>query len=252
MSDEPVAPGLDAADQIDVGAYCRAVETHLTQVNGGHLVRIVGPGFELVRRWAVDGVPLSVVFRGIDTKAARHRAGAARRPLRIEFCDEDVRDLFEDWRRAIGVAPAARGVATSASADDEAGVEPASAARRTATRDLDRAIDRLSRAAGRLDWPDALRVVLGARLEALTAIRADLRGARGEARTTILARAAEGDRAFAAELRAAAPAVAVADARAEAERELASYRARLSPAAWLQAVDVTSDRLLRHRLGLPT
>jgi hypothetical protein len=252
MSDEPVTPGPDAADQLDVGAYCRAVETHLTQVNGGHLVRIVGPGFELVRGWAVDGVPLSVVFRGIDTKAARHRAGAARRPLRIEFCDEDVRDLFEDWRRAIGVGPAARGLATPASADDQAGPERASAARRTATRDLDRTIDRLSRAAGRLDWPEALRVVLGARLDALTRIRADLRSARGEARATLLARAAEGDQAFAAELRAAAPAVAVADARAEAERELASYRARLSPAAWLQAVDVTSDRLLRHRLGLPT
>jgi hypothetical protein len=253
MPDEPVAPGADAADQLDVGAYCRAVETHLTQVNGGHLVRIVGPGFELVRRWAVDGVPLSVAFRGIDTKAARHRAGAARRPLRIEFCDDDVRDLFDDWRRAIGVAPAARGgLAPTASADDQAGVERASADRRTATRDLDRAIDRLSRAAGHLDWPEALRVVLGARLEALTAIRADLRSARGDARATLLARAAEGDRAFAAELRAAAPAAAVADARAEAERELASYRARLSPAAWLQAVDVTSDRLLRHRLGLPT
>jgi len=252
MSDEQVTREPDAADAVDVGAYCRAVETHLTQVNGGHLVRIVGPGFELVRQWAVEGVPLSVVFRGIDTKAARHRAGVARRPLRIEFCDEDVRDVFADWRRAIGVAPAARAEATTTAADDQDGGEPASVARRTATRDLDRAIDRLSRAAGRLDWPEALREVLGARLEALTAIRADLRGARGEARAAILARATEGDRAFAAELRAAAPPGAVASVRAEAERELASYRGRLSPAAWFQAVDVTADRLLRDRLGLPT
>ena len=42
----------------DVGAYCRAVEAHLTQVNGGHLVRIVGPSFDLVRRWAAEDVPL--------------------------------------------------------------------------------------------------------------------------------------------------------------------------------------------------
>jgi hypothetical protein len=252
MSDAPETRGPDAADPIDVGAYCRAVETHLTQVNGGHLVRIVGPGFELVRRWAADGVPLSVVFRGIDDKAARHRAGTARRPLRIEFCEEDVREVFDDWRRAIGVTPMAGGEATPGSPDDAPGGEPASVARRTATKDLDRAIDRLSRAAGRLEWPEALRLVLSARLEVLTAIRADLRGARGEARATLLARAAEGDRAFAAELRAAAPPVAVAGARAEAERELASYRARLSPAAWFQAVDVTADRLLRHSLGLPT
>jgi hypothetical protein len=252
MSDQPETRGPDASDQVDLGAYCRAVETHLTQVNGGHLVRIVGPGFELVRRWAADGVPLSVVFRGIDSKAARHRAGAARRPLRIEFCEEDVRDVFEDWRRAIGVAPMAGGDATPESSDDLAGGESANMARRTATRDLDRAIDRLSRAAGRLDWPEALRVVLGARLEVLTAIRGDLRGARGEARAPLLGRVVEGDRAFASELRASAPPAAVADARAAAERELASYRARLSPAAWSEAVDATADRLLRHHLGLPT
>ena len=252
MSDEQVTREPDPGDQMDLGAYCRAVETHLTQVNGGHLVRIVGPAFEIVRKWAADGVPLSVVFRGIDTKAARHRAGTARRPLRIEFCDEDVQDVFDDWRRAIGIAPTAREEATPGAADERADGEPASAARRTATRDLDRAIDRLSRAAGRLDWPEALREALGARLGALTAIRADLRGARGEARAALLARAAAGDRTFAAELRAAAPPAAVAAARAEAERELGSYRARLSPAAWFQAVDVTADRLLRDRLGLPT
>jgi hypothetical protein len=254
MSDELVTRepnAMDQMDQMDIGAYCRAVETHLTQVNGGHLVRIVGPGFEIVRKWAADGVPLSVVFRGIDTKAARHRVGAARRPLRIEFCDEDVREVFDDWRRAIGVAPTAREEAISAVADDQVGGELASA-RRTATRDLDRAIERLSRATGRLDWPEALREALGARLEALTTIRADLRSARGEARAALLAQAAEGDRAFAGALRAAAPPAAVAAARADAERELSSYRARLSPAAWSQAVDVTADRLLRDHLGLPT
>lgn len=244
--------GADGTSETDLGAYCRAVETHLTQVNGGHLIRIVGPGFELVRRWATDGVPLSVVFRGIDLKAARHQAGTARRPLRIEFCDDDVRDGFDNWRRAIGLSPAARRNAANAPEDDPAVGEPASVTRRTATKELDRAIDRLSRAVGRLDWPEALRVVVGARLEALTAIRTDLRRARGDARATLLAGAAAGDRAFAVALHGAAPPAIVADARAEAERELASYRDRLSPAAWSQAVDVTADRLLRDRLGLPT
>ena len=46
---------------VDIGEYCRQVEDHLTRVNGGHLVRIVGPGFELVRGWANEGIPLSVV-----------------------------------------------------------------------------------------------------------------------------------------------------------------------------------------------
>ena len=78
----------------DLGDYCRRVEQHLTQVNGGHLVRVVGPGFEMVRQWAEAGIPLTVVFHGIELKAERHRAGASRRPLRIEFCDADVRETL--------------------------------------------------------------------------------------------------------------------------------------------------------------
>jgi hypothetical protein len=236
----------------DVGAYCRAVEAHLTRTNGGHLVRIVGPGFEMVRGWATDGVPLSVVCRGIELKAARHHAGAGRRrPLRIEFCEDDVRVVFDEWRRAVGLAPAAEESPTVAADVAPAG-EPGGAARRAATKELDRAIDRLARASGRLDWPDGLREVVSARLAALTGIRDGARGVRGEARAAMLARVAEGDAGFGAAIRASAPADVVADVRAEAVRELAAYRGRLAPAAWAQAIDLTADRLLRSRLGLPT
>jgi hypothetical protein len=243
MSEDP-----GSAAPLDIGAYCRDVEAHLTRVNGGHLVRIVGPGFELVRDWALSGVPLSVVFRAIDLKAARHQTGTSRRPLRIEFCDEDVRELFAGWRRAVGVPASPASEATDPVAEPD---EPAGAARRTATKELDRAIDRLSRAAGRLDWPDALREAVGLRLTALTALRAELRLARGEARSLLLARVSDGDAAFAAAIREAAPAAVLGESRAEAERDLASYRGRLAPAAWASAVDRTTDRLLRERLGLP-
>src|SRR5687768_10425243 len=84
--------------------YCREVEAYLCQKNGGHLVRIVGPAFETVRQWADQGVPLKVAFRGIDRCCDRAAArGGRRRPLRIEFCEADVLDAFDDWRRAIGV-----------------------------------------------------------------------------------------------------------------------------------------------------
>ena len=92
---------------------------------------------------------------------------------------------------------------------------------------------------------------MGHRLSALTTIRADLRLARGEARTGLLARVTDGDAAFAAAIREAAPPAVLGEARAEAERDLASYRGRLAPAAWASAVDRTADRLLRDRLGLP-
>ncbi len=84
--------------------YCRAIEAHLTRKNDGHLIRIVGPAFELVRGWAEQGIPFKVACYGIDRAFERYYAkGARRRPLRIEFCKDDVLDAFDQWRRAVGV-----------------------------------------------------------------------------------------------------------------------------------------------------
>lgn len=236
---------------MDVGAYCREVEGHLTRLNGGHLVRIVGPAFDLVRQWAADSIPMSVIVRGIERKAARHQAGVARRPLRIEFCEADVREVFAEWRRAIGAFADTPSERPSADAPTEV-AESSTAARRASMQALDRAIDRLSRAAGHLEWPEPLRDVIGARLAVLTTIRTEARDARGEARGAILARVADTDPAFTAALRETAPPDLFARAHEEAARELAGYRGRLSQANWTKAVEITATRLLRDRLGLPT
>ena len=54
--------------------------------------------------WAERGVPLTVAYRGIDRYCERYYAkGTDRRPVRIEFCEADILDLFDDWRRAVGV-----------------------------------------------------------------------------------------------------------------------------------------------------
>jgi len=85
--------------------YCREIEDYLCRKNEGHLIRIVGPAFEQVCGWAASGVPLKVAFRGIDQYCERYYAkGARRRPVRIEFCEADILDLFDGWRRAIGVS----------------------------------------------------------------------------------------------------------------------------------------------------
>ena len=55
-------------------------------------------------------MPLKVACRGIDRyceRASRRRAGR-RRPVRIEFCEADILDAFDDWRRAVGVVPTSR------------------------------------------------------------------------------------------------------------------------------------------------
>ena len=235
----------------DVGEYCREIEAHLTRVNGGHLVRIVGPGFALVREWYQDGIPLSVVLRGVDAKAARHEAGASRRPLRIEFCAGDVRHVFDGWRRAVGLSAAPDGNASTVDAGDAA--DAAEERRRPSLpKHLDRAIDRLSRAAGRVEWPESLREAAARLLGELTALRAESAHTRGAARAALGERLAALDADLLTAVRSAATADAQRRAREEAEQELEAFRARLPAGQWERSIGASVDRLLRDQLGLPT
>ncbi|MCM3881807.1 MAG: hypothetical protein ND807_16995, partial [Vicinamibacterales bacterium] len=86
------------------GEYCRAIEAYLCRKNDGHLIRIVGPSFERVCGWAAQGIPYKVACDGIDRYFVRYYAkGPRRRPVQIDFCEADVLDAFEAWRRAVGV-----------------------------------------------------------------------------------------------------------------------------------------------------
>jgi hypothetical protein len=231
----------------DVGEYCRQVEDCLTRANGGHLVRIVGPGFELVRGWALEGIPLSVVSRGVEAKAERHVRGRAARPLRIEFCEADVRAVFDQWRRAVGLAGHESGAVPNAGSD-----ETAAPRRPSLGRHIDRVREALVRASGRLDLPEPIRDELSRLIDEMTALGRTARRARGEAREVVIARLAELDRELAERIRLAAPADLVLQVREDAARDLASYRTRLEPSAWQRAVDITADRLVRRRFGLPS
>lgn len=235
----------DTSGSVDLAEYCRRVEEHLGRVNQGHLIRVAGTSFELVRQWALEGIPIGIVYRGIEQKAERHRAGASKRPLRLEFCEGDVRALYDDWRRAIGVpgSPAVEG-------DDES---PAIEERRrpSVVRQIDRAVNRLIAAAGRLETPDLLREALVEILDRLTALREELRGARGEARRALVERVMAIDGEIGAAARRAAD-VGIAEVEAEAAREMAAFRARLSEDAWQRSLNAAVDRLLRDRYGLPT
>jgi len=246
----------------DIGEYCRRVEDYLTRANAGHLVRIVGPGFELVREWAMAGVPLSIVYRGIDDKAERHREGQARRPLRIEFCESDVRALYEGWRRAIGlsayrgssedlgaVAPSAATVAREEPPAD--GDSARESKRPSLTRHLDRAIDKLGRVGGRLDLSSELRDVCDRVLQSLVELRGRAAKVRGDARLALVAELPPLDTMLADAVRQFAPASLVAPVRAEAAADLAPYRHRLAADAFERSLAITIDRMMRDRLGLP-
>ncbi len=230
----------------DLGDYCRQVEAYLTRVNGGHLVRVVGPGFVMVRQWAEEGIPLSAVFRGIDQKAERHRRGTSRRPLRIEFCEDDVRQVYDDWRRAVGM-PAAGEAEGTVPADDRG----SGSSRRSASKDLARAMERLTALGGRLELPEALRDEAAAVLDALAGMREALRTARGDARAQVLAPLAGLDRRLIDAGRQAMPDELLAAVTKDAEADLAPFRGRLEAEAWDRALTATVERGVRGHLGLP-
>ena len=232
----------------DPGAYCREVESYLCRCNDGHLIRIVGPAFEQVRGWAEAGVPLPVVMAGIDRRVARYRAtGPHRRPLRIEFCEAEVLDAFDEWRRAVGVAATPRGASEAGEASER---RARSGRRLTLPRHVDRILEGASNRLAREEMPAGLRAALTRLVADLDAVRPAVRGARGAARGAVIERLDEIDRALLAAAREAAG-PDLDGLEAVARDELSSFRSRLDADAFARAVDASVDRLLRSRLALP-
>ncbi len=234
--------------------YCREIETYLCQKNDGHLIRVVGPSFDLVTRWAADGVPLKVAFRGIDRYFERYyRKGPRRRPVRVDFCEADVLDVFDEWRRAIGL--------TSSSAAPEGPDVPAdeSATSGVDVRKKNGSLpDHLERVVLRLTNARATGV-LGAHADGvidglsreLDAARGAPGGVRGEARRSLLARLVDLDREL-LQLASSGLGAERAAIEREADEELADFRGRMTTDAFARAREAIVDRLLRDRLGLPS
>jgi hypothetical protein len=217
--------------------FCREVENYLCRKNDGHLIRVTGPSFDLVSRWAEQGIPLKIAYAGIDRCFERYyRKGPRRRPLKIDFCEADVLDVFDEWRRAVGAA-----------ADPEPAPRTASLPAH-----LERVLLKLtsSRAGGRLGGQfDALIDRVSAELEIA---RASAGGVRGEARQALLARLTTLDDELQREARAAMNERDLAELAREAAEELASFRERMSADAFARALDGALARLVRERFGLPT
>jgi hypothetical protein len=220
-------------------SYCRDVESYLCRKNDGHLIRIVGPAFEQVYGWSSRGIPLKIVYRGIDRYFERYYAkGPRRRPVRIEFCEADVLDVFDEWRRTVGVGTAGEPAAES---------HP----RTSLPAHLERVVARLTtlRAGGD-------RAVLGATFDdivrELDAARAGSRSLRGERREALLERLRELDRRLLDAARTAGETPLLERLGAEADEQLAPFRTRMAPDVYTRSRQACIDRLVREHYKLPT
>jgi len=225
------------------GDYSRRLEDYLCRKNDGHLIRIVGPTFEMVCSWADRGVPFAIACQGIDRYFERYHAkGIKRRPVQIQFCEADVLDLFDGWRRAVGI----REIASSDGQDADGGEERQRHG--SLSTHLERVIARLTVLRGRGVVQDDMldRVV-----RELDSARASVKGMRGAVRTAFLDRLRAVDDELMGMIRHGASVSDLEALRLEAAGELAPFRDRMPPDAYARAEQTCVDQLLRERVRLP-
>ena len=229
---------------IEPAEYCRQIEAYLCRKNEGHLIRIVGPVFDQVCGWAAQGVPLAIAYRGIDRYCARYYAkGPRRRPVRIEFCEADILELFDNWRRAVGVTGASGAEGDETIAD--------TARRDTLPSHLDRIISRLTgvRAGGQRSGN--FDRTIDETVREIDRLRPAAKHARGDERRALIDRLAELDRGLAAACLAELDAARSRALRTEAEADIAPFAARMPADARTHAVDAAFERLAREALNVP-
>jgi len=227
-----------------VDEYCREIEAYLTRKNDGHLIRVVGPSFEVVSGWAEQGVPLKIALAGIDRYFERYyRKGPRRRPVKIDFCDADVLDVFDEWRRATGISAVGAEISNQPSAIGHRSV--------SLPEHLERVVLRLTQARVAGSVGDAFDALIDRAAAELDAARARAGGLRGDARQALIDRLAVLDGELIRQARGTIDAAALTAMHREAESELAGFRAGMTPDAFTRAQEAVIDRLVRERLKLP-
>jgi len=235
---------LDSPDN-----YCRSIEAHLCRKNDGHLIRIVGPAFEQVRGWAARGVPLRVACSGIDRYFERYYAkGPRRRPVRVEFCEADVLDAFDEWRRAVGVSSQAAAPPAGGARDASQSDEPQHR-HGSLSAHLGRVIARLT--ALRAGADRSLDAALEAIIAELDAALAGAKSLRGDSRHVFLERLRALDGELLATARSRCAPSILAELGAEADKELAPFKDRMTSEAFNESRRAAVDRLVRERNRLP-
>ena len=227
-----------------------------------------------MRGWAEQGVPLKLALAGIDRTFERYyrRKAARRRPMQVSFCNDDVLEMFDDWRRALGLSgmdgahadgspghgrtigeehgPEAGSSGTAATATS-AGRPERYSRRGSLPQHLERVANRLTLLRGDARNDAAVEAALTRAVLEIDSHRQSARQARGTARATIVTRL----QALEEELLSVARAGLSPDERQRLAREaadtLAPFRERMPPHAYDAAREAALTRLLREHARLP-
>jgi hypothetical protein len=231
-----------------LGEYCREVEAYLCRKNDGHLIRITGPSFDVVTKWVSMTVPLKVAFRGIDRCVERYyRSGARRRPVKIDFCDADVLDVFDEWRRALGLA-----AEPAHGAGDPSAKVQRSKRGPSLPEHLERVLTRLSSLRARGVLTAAADPVIDRVSAELDGARTSSTGLRGDARRELFVRLSDLDSQLIRLATELAPPALLETIRNEAAAELAPYRRAMTADEFALALRRAVAHGVRERLALPT
>jgi hypothetical protein len=176
--------------------------------------------------------------------------------LRIEFCEADVLDTFDAWRRAIGAGQGPAFAASDAGNGGDPAVEgtadsaPGSARAGSLAAHIQRSVTRLlaPKGLGVDSFYDETITRITDELDSL-AVRA--KNVRGEARQEIVRRLEALDTRLIAAARTRVDPHTAADLRAEADAELAGLAARMPPDVLAKVRERAFERLLRDSLNLP-
>jgi hypothetical protein len=160
--------------------------------------------------------------------------------VRIEFCEADILEQFDDWRRAVGV-----------SVLESDAAEASDPKRDSLPSHLDRAIARLTAVRGG-ERSKNLANCIDETVRALDRLKGTARQARGDARATLIAQLTELDHELLDAARSELNDQDRAALREQAEREIAPFAHRMTDEARIAAVEASFTRLLREAFGIPS
>ena len=171
--------------------------------------------------------------------------------MRIEFCEADVLDAFDDWRRAVGVA---RVVPDSAGGPDVEEPQPGARPRKSLASQIESALARLTVMRG----SDKAGPRFGAALDAAVraarcaAARSRARARRGPRRADAAAcRRSKSELADAGD-RVARRRRSASRSRRKPTRSSSRFATRMPDDAYRQSRRQSLQRLVRQHFGLPS